>query len=51
MSGQSGDTVSGNFSGATVTQNVVVSGVSYTQYVLGQGTLLIEPDITQNIIV
>ena len=49
VSGNTGDAVSGTLSGATVTQNVVIDSVNYTQYVLGQATLLIETDVTQNI--
>ena len=48
VTGQTGDTVTATLTGATVTQNL---GLNATQYVLGQATLLVENDITQNIIV
>ena len=51
VAGNTGDTVTGSFTGGTVTQNVVIDSVSYTQYVSGQGTLLVETDITQSITV
>ena len=49
VSGNTGDAVTGTLSGATVTQNVVIDGITYTQYSLGQATLLVEDDVTQNI--
>ena len=45
-----GDTVSGDPTGATVTENVVVGGNIFTQYTLGAATLLVDTDVTQTMI-
>jgi hypothetical protein len=49
--GNAGDSVSGNFAGATVTNNVVIGGNAFTQYTLGAATLLVDTDVSQSTIV